>query len=70
MIPIAHTRQRRWAERLIGLALSNIIAPYLSRGLVSEQEIGLDRFKQAAWEHIGETAIPWYFSYHVRPGVK
>lgn len=57
-------------QRLIGLTLSNVIAPYLQKDLLSEQEIGLDRFIQVAQEHIGATPIPWYFSYHVRIGVK
>lgn len=67
---LLHSVEMGNAERLIGLALSNIIAPYLHRGLLSEQEIGLDRFKQAAQERIGATPVPWYFSYHVRIGVK
>ncbi len=67
---LLHSMEMGNAERLIGLALSNAIAPYLHRGLLNEQEIGLDRFKQAAQEHIGDKPIPWYFSYHVRIGVK
>jgi ubiquinone/menaquinone biosynthesis C-methylase UbiE len=67
---LLHSVEMGNAERLIGLALSNAIAPYLHRGLLNEQEIGLDRFKQVAQEHIGDKPIPWYFSYHVRIGVK
>ncbi|MHB8599271.1 MAG: class I SAM-dependent methyltransferase [Ktedonobacteraceae bacterium] len=67
---LLHSMEMGNAKRLIGLALSNAIAPYLHRGLLNEQEIGLDRFKQVAQEHIGDRPIPWYFSYHVRIGVK
>jgi len=67
---LLHNVEMGNAQRLIGLTLSNVIAPYLQKGLLSEQEIGLDRFIQVAQEHIGATPIPWYFSYHVRIGVK
>jgi ubiquinone/menaquinone biosynthesis C-methylase UbiE len=36
----------------------------------TEQEIGFDRLRQAALQHIGSEPIPWYFSYRVRIGVK
>ena len=36
----------------------------------TEQEIGFDRLKQAALQHIGSEPIPWYFSYRVRIGIK
>jgi ubiquinone/menaquinone biosynthesis C-methylase UbiE len=36
----------------------------------TEQEIGFDRLRQAALQHIGFEPIPWYFSYRVRVGVK
>jgi len=36
----------------------------------TEQEIGLDRLRQAALQHIGSEPIPWYFSYRVRIGIK
>jgi hypothetical protein len=35
-----------------------------------EQEIGFDRLKQAALQHIGFEPIPWYWSYRVRIGIK
>lgn len=67
---LLHSVERGNAERLVGLTLSNAIAPYLHRGLLSEQEIGLDHFKQVAQERIGDKPVPWYFSYRVRIGVK
>jgi SAM-dependent methyltransferase len=36
----------------------------------TEQEIGLDRLRQAALQYIGSEPIPWYFSYRVRIGIK
>lgn len=36
----------------------------------AEQEIGFDRLRQAAFQHIGPEPIPWYFSYRVRIGIK
>ncbi len=36
----------------------------------SEQEVGLDRLREAALQHIGSKPIPWYVSYRVRIGVK
>ncbi|HEV2659565.1 MAG TPA: class I SAM-dependent methyltransferase [Ktedonobacteraceae bacterium] len=36
----------------------------------TEQEIGFDRLRQAALQHIGSKPIPWYWSYRVRIGVK
>ena len=36
----------------------------------SEQEISFDRLRQAAFQYIGSEAMPWYFSYRVRIGIK
>ena len=36
----------------------------------TEQEIGLDRLRQAAFQYIGSEPIPWYVSYRVRIGIK
>ena len=36
----------------------------------TEQEIGVDRLRQAALQHIGSEPIPWYVSYRVRIGIK
>ena len=36
----------------------------------TEQEIGFDRLRQAAFQSIGSEPLPWYFSYRVRIGVK
>jgi ubiquinone/menaquinone biosynthesis C-methylase UbiE len=36
----------------------------------TEQEIGLDRLRSAAFQYIGSEPIPWYLSYRVRIGIK
>ncbi len=36
----------------------------------TEQEIGIDRLRQAALQHIGSEPTPWYWSYRVRIGIK
>ncbi len=36
----------------------------------TEQEIGFDRLRQAAFHYIGSKPVPWYFSYRVRIGIK
>jgi SAM-dependent methyltransferase len=58
------------ATRFIGLILSSGYSYHLRRGTVTEHELGLDRLKQAAFDLIGPAPIPWYFSYHVRLGIR
>jgi ubiquinone/menaquinone biosynthesis C-methylase UbiE len=36
----------------------------------TEQEVGLNRLRQAALRYIGSEPIPWYWSYRVRIGIK
>ncbi len=67
---LMHNVEMGNAERFLGFTLSTSLAFYLQKSLLSEQELGLDRLKQVTQERIGTTAIPWYFSYHVRIGIK
>ncbi len=53
----------RFLEMMQSSALSN-------QSQFTEQEIGLDRLRQAALQYIGSEPIPWYFSYRVRIGIK
>jgi ubiquinone/menaquinone biosynthesis C-methylase UbiE len=53
----------RFLEMMQSSALSNQFQ-------FTEQEIGFDRLRQAALQHIGSEPIPWYFSYRVRIGIK
>jgi ubiquinone/menaquinone biosynthesis C-methylase UbiE len=65
-----HRQEMGNADRFIGLALTNGVVQFLQKGLLSEDEIGLASFQQEAQEAIGSEPIPWYFSYHVRIGIK
>ena len=58
------------AERLIGLALSSGAVGALLRKGLSESDLGLDDLRAVAAEVLGEALKPWYFSYHVRIGIK
>ncbi len=65
-----HHQETGNAERFIGLALTNGVIQDLQKGLLSEEEIGLASFMRIANETIGSQPIPWFFSYHVRIGIK
>jgi ubiquinone/menaquinone biosynthesis C-methylase UbiE len=65
-----HQQETGNADRFIGLALTNGVIQYLQNGLLSEDEIGLASFKQEIQKAIGSEPTPWYFSYHVRIGIK
>lgn len=65
-----HHQETGNAERFIGLALSNGVIQDLQKGLLNEEEIGLSDFMQIVQETIGSQPIPWFFSYHVRIGIK
>ena len=58
------------AARFIDMVLTNGYDHHLKQHIVTEQEIGLDRLKDAALKYIGVEPIPWYFSYWVRIAVK
>ena len=36
----------------------------------TDQELGLDRLTEAAFQYIGSEQVPWYVSYRVRIGIK
>ena len=63
-------REQGDAARFIGLVLSSGYSYQLKRGAVTEQEIGLDRLRQAALNYVGPEPVPWYFGYRVRLGVR
>ena len=60
----------RDAERLVGLALSQGSAETLLKIGMTHQEIGLDELRDTANTALGGKAVPWYFSYRMRVGVK
>jgi SAM-dependent methyltransferase len=65
-----HSREQGDAERFVGLALSVSAAILLARGLVTEEELGLAALRSRAEDMMGASPRPWYFSYHVRIGLK
>jgi SAM-dependent methyltransferase len=58
------------SERLVGLSLSFGAVSALFRKGVTEQQLGLDQFRTAARQILGDDPQPWYFSFRVRIGVK
>ncbi len=57
------------AERLVQLALSQGSVSTLLRRGVTDEEIGLDRLRQAVRGALGDRTVPWYFCYRVRLGI-
>lgn len=65
-----HSEEHGDAERFIGLMLSNAGATLLQRGLVTSEQLELDDFRRRARAILDDQPRRWYFSYHVRLGVK
>ncbi len=57
------------AERFIGLTLSSYARDLLQRGL-NENEVGVPDFISTVQGVLGAEPVPFYFSYHVRIGIK
>jgi SAM-dependent methyltransferase len=55
------------ADRYLEMGQSNAFSGQFK---FTDEELGLDRLRQAAYEHIGSAPVPWYVSYRVRIGVK
>lgn len=65
---LLHQVIRGDADRLVGLARSQAsISGLLKHGL-TEADIGLDRFRTAANDALGDVPHPWHFSYRLRLG--
>ncbi len=64
---LLHHIEQGDATRFLEMMRSNAFSQQFQ---FSDQEIGFDRLSSAAFQYIGSTAIPWYFSYRVRIGVK
>jgi len=67
---LLHHVEQGDAERFIGMVMTGAYSHQFKLKTITEQEIGFDRLRQAAYEYIGSEPIPWYFSYRVRIGVK
>lgn len=67
---VAHHLEEGDAERLMGIALSQGgVQSLLKRGL-TEEEIGLTNLRMAAERVMKGRALPWYWGYRLRIGVK
>ena len=64
---LLHSIERGDAARYLEMMQSSAFSGQFQ---FTEQEIGLDRLRQAAFHYIGSEPIPWYWSYRVRIGVK
>ena len=63
-----HAIESGTAERFIGSTLSQShIYQHLERGV---EDLGLARLRSVAERVLGEEGLPWYWTYHVRIGVK
>jgi ubiquinone/menaquinone biosynthesis C-methylase UbiE len=58
------------AERFMGMIMTNSYSHEFKLNTITEEEIGLARLREAAQRYIGSEALPWYFSYKVRIGIK
>jgi ubiquinone/menaquinone biosynthesis C-methylase UbiE len=67
---LLHHIEQGDATRFIGMVMTNAYGHQFKQNTVTEQEINFERLKQSALQHIGSEAIPWYFSYRVRIGIK
>ena len=64
---LLHSIEQGDAARFLEMMQSSALSAQFQ---FTEQEIGFDRLRQAALQHIGPVSIPWYFSYRVRMGIK
>jgi ubiquinone/menaquinone biosynthesis C-methylase UbiE len=64
---LLHSIEQGDAARFLEMMQSSALSHQFQ---FTDQEVGLDRLRQAALQHIGSEPIPWYFSYRVRIGVK
>ncbi len=67
---LLHHAESGGVERLVGLELSQGRMAALLKDGASEEEIGIAALRDTARRLLGDTAVPWYWSYRVRLGVK
>lgn len=67
---LAHGKEIGSAERLVGLALSQGSVQSLLKLGLCEEEIGVNRLREAAQRLLGSEPSTWYFGYRVRIGMK
>lgn len=66
---VVHHEDSGNAERLVGLLLSQGGVMTLRKRGVSEEEIGITRFREQAQQALGDAPQTWYWSSRVRLGV-
>ncbi|HEX3641950.1 MAG TPA: class I SAM-dependent methyltransferase [Ktedonobacteraceae bacterium] len=66
---LVHNSEMGDAERFIGMVSSNRVGRVLKQA-VSRENLGFDRFKATIRRVLSDEPVPWYFSYHVRLGIK
>ena len=64
---LLHQIEQGDAARFLEMTRSNAFSNQFQ---FTDQEIGLDRLREAALQHIGLEPVPWHFSYRVRIGIK
>lgn len=57
------------AARFLEMILTNAYSHHFKLKTITEQELGFDRLRRAAFQTLGSRAVPWYFSYRVRIGI-
>lgn len=67
---LLHHVEQGDASRFIEVVLTNAYSHQFKLHTISEQEIGFARLRDAVLQYIGSEAMPWYFSYRIRIGVK
>ncbi|HLI09489.1 MAG TPA: class I SAM-dependent methyltransferase [Ktedonobacteraceae bacterium] len=64
---LLHHIEQGDATRFLAMMQSSAFS---SQFQFTDQELGLDRLRDAAFQYIGSKPIPWYWSYRVRIGIK
>ena len=66
---VVHHEEPGNAERLVGLLFSQGSVMSLIKHGVTEQELGLDAFRQTVERVLGDALQPWYWSSRIRFGI-
>ena len=67
---VIHNEELGDSERFINLALSQGQVQTLLKNKITEEEIGLNKFRSNIKNILGEKSYNWLFSYRIRLGVK
>jgi SAM-dependent methyltransferase len=66
---LVHHVEQGGAARLVGVALSQGQLATLLKAGASEEAIGITALRDIAHRLLGDTTVPWYWSYRVRIGI-